>query len=408
MHGLTRLVLCAIGWCAVCMSWWAPPGFTQADQGAYAPIMNANSTTFRIGYLEGGPYAPYATALKATVAKLAEFGWCEPVTFPEFDDPEDTRAVWDYLASSLRSDFLTFPADAFYSANWEGRDQRNAVQQALLGRLAGRQDLDLILAMGTHAGQDLANTAHATPTMVMQALDPLDAGIVRSVEDSGINHLHARVDPAQWQRQIQVFHDAVGFKVLGVAYENTTEGRTLAALDDVRLIARQRGFEVRTCETRLRGGAAEAAQNLTACHAELAEEVDAVYVTDNNGTLPAFFPQVLAPLFDKHIPTFAMRGEGHVRLGAMLGISNGVIPYEAMFYARTIAQILRGAAPRTISQRFDPPITLALNLEAAAKVGYDPSVEVLLRADKVFEVIADPDAPLPSDPSPASPDAAAQ
>ena len=40
----------------------------------------------------------------------------------------------------------------------------------------------------------------------------INAEIIRSVEDSGLDHVHARVDPWRYERQVRVFHNIIGFK----------------------------------------------------------------------------------------------------------------------------------------------------------------------------------------------------
>lgn len=64
------------------------------------------------------------------------------------------------------------------------------------------------------AGLKLATNDHKVPTLVISTTDPLAAGIIKSVDDSGLNHVHARVDPYRHKRQIRLFHDIIGFGAL--------------------------------------------------------------------------------------------------------------------------------------------------------------------------------------------------
>ena len=99
-----------------------------------------------------------------------------------------------------------------------------------------------MLAMGTWAGQDMANHRHATRTMVISTSDPVGSGIISAPEDSGLDHVHARVDPYRWDRQIRIFHDTIKFKKLGVAYENSVAGKSYASIDILDKVAKERGF----------------------------------------------------------------------------------------------------------------------------------------------------------------------
>ena len=78
-----------------------------------------------------------------------------------------------------------------------------------------------------------AQSLREGPTLGLSSSVPLSAGIIKSVEDSGFAHLHATVDPFQFERQIRVFHEIVGFEKIGVAYEDTVSGRSYAAIETI-------------------------------------------------------------------------------------------------------------------------------------------------------------------------------
>ncbi len=99
--------------------------------------------------------------------------------------------------------------------------------------MKNKKDIDLLLAFGTWAGQDFANHQHVTPTMVISASNAVKAGVIKSVEDSGYDHVHAWIDPKKSERQVRLFHDIIKFKRLGLAYEDDLDGRSYAAVDDV-------------------------------------------------------------------------------------------------------------------------------------------------------------------------------
>ena len=190
-------------------------------------------------------YFPY---LVATVKGLIDLGWIEKQDIPASKD-KDTKEFWDWLAKNVKSDYIEFIADAYYSANWNSA-VREDLTKNIIDRLNTKKDIDLIIAMGTWAGKDLANNKHTTPIMVMSSTDPVRAGIIASNEDSGYDHVFARVDPGRWERQIQIFHKVIGFKKLGIAYENSHLGRSYAAIDLIEKIAKEKGFDIVRCFTK--------------------------------------------------------------------------------------------------------------------------------------------------------------
>ncbi len=156
------------------------------------PTLNGDAK-WRIAYYEGGPYVNYVQTLEATINGLMKRGWIQRASLPDRDG-ESTAKLWQWLATEAKSDFIEFPADAHYSANWDEK-LREEISGTALKRINETKDVDLVIAMGTWAGKDFANDSHSTPTMVMSTSDPLSSGIIKSIEDSGFDHVHARVDP---------------------------------------------------------------------------------------------------------------------------------------------------------------------------------------------------------------------
>jgi hypothetical protein len=187
--------------------------FTVLGQGVCAadsPIDSTEPSTnegkkWRVGYLEGGPYQTYPVQLRAIVNSLAQLGWLKeqpPINIRE--GKGITGEIWQRLATEVESDYIEFVGDAYWSAGWN-RDIQKTNREAVIRRLNEQGDIDLMIAMGTAAGKDLATNDHSTPTLVFAATDPLRAKIIASAEDSGYDHLHSRVDPTRFRRQVELF-----------------------------------------------------------------------------------------------------------------------------------------------------------------------------------------------------------
>ena len=200
---------------------------------------------WRIAYYEGGPYTDYQQVFTETVRGLMKLGWIETAELPR-QQGEENKVLWEWLATKAKSQYLEFPKDAFYSAEWVNKTRQQVVDQ-LMKRLTEVKDIDLLIAVGTMAGQDFANDKHKTPTLVLTASDPISAGIIKSVEDSGLEHVHATIDPKRYERQVRIFHEIIGFKKLGITFEDSVNGRSFSAIDLVDKVAKERGFEVVRC-----------------------------------------------------------------------------------------------------------------------------------------------------------------
>ena len=342
---------------------------------------------WRIGYYEGGQYPDYEVILKAIVRGLIALKWLNPLDIPAENNPVP-GGFWAYLARNAVSNYLEFVPDAYYNAGNFDPKLRPQIRERLLKRLAGQGDIDLMIAMGTWAGQDLANDRHRVATVVASTSDPIGSGIVKSAEDSGLNHLHAKVEPDRYARQIELFHDIIHFRRLGIVFEDTPEGRTYAAVDAIERTAAARGFEVVKCTAPFSGVPQEEAENkVVACYENIAATANAVYLTTHRGLNARSLPRVVAGLIAAQRPSFSMAGESEVKHGVLFSLAQASYSYAGYFHATVIARILNGAKPRALSQVWLAPAKIALNLKTAELIGYDPPVDILLACDEIYPTI---------------------
>ena len=346
-----------------------------------SPRLN-NGEKWRIGYYEGGPFSDYMDTMRTTVRGLIELGWIKG-KIPRSYAGDVPKPYWDWLIQ-CDSPYLSFrPVDA-YSADWDV-DRRKEIREELLKRLK-KGELDLMLAMGTWAGQDLANNKHSVPTMVLSTSDPIRAGIIKSADDSGLDHVTARVDPERYLRQIRMFHRIVGFKTLGVAYENTEDGRIYSAVDEINSVARERGFKVIWCEViDTTTDLTKADQSCLSCYRQLAQEAEAVYLTALT-CVDRLAPEIAEIFRAAKAPSFSMIGSKFVKDGIMLSISSDSGYTElGRYQARKLDRILNGTKPRDLEQVLKDPLEIAVNLKTIRLIGFDMPEGILRVATEKYE-----------------------
>lgn len=352
------------------------------------PVTNQGKK-WRIGYYEGGEYIDYQKIFTTTVKGLMELGWIEYTHIPT-QKGEQTKQLWDWLATEAKSDYLEFVKDCHYSAKWDD-DLRIKMTKTVIDRLNKKKDIDLMIAMGTWAGKDLANNKHSTFTEVISASDPITAGIVKSVEDSGYDHVHAQIDPYRYERQVRVFHDITGFKKLGICYEDTKAGRSYAAIDKVEKIAEERGFEIVRSFTK--SDVADkrlAEESVKKSFQELVKKCDAIYVTVQGGVSYNSIPDLVSIANKNQVPTFSQSGSEEVNYGFLASISQAGFKYIGEYHAEIIGRIFNGTIPRDLPQLFEEPPKIAINLKTAETIGFNPPVDILLSADEIFNEINKP------------------
>ena len=359
------------------------------DPGVRSAPKSNDGNPWRIAYYEGGEYFYYQRELEAIAIGLMETGWVEKKDPPELPDEADTKALWEWMSRELSGEYLEFVDDAYWSAEWRD-DIREANRMEAIERLSHTSDINLVFTMGTWAGVDLAVDDHGIPTIVISTSDPIKSNIIECAEDSGRDHVIAMCDPQKYIRQLRMFHTLIGFERLGVVYEDTPDGRVYAALEDIEMVAEERGFEVIGCiapETNM--SEEEAVREAMRCYEERAPRIDAFFVTPHAGNSVKYMPEILSTFYDHDIPTWALDGSELVRRGVLMSISDVTTDRaRGLWYAETIGRILNGAQPRDLNQVFESPKIIAINLEAASLTGYDPPASILSVADEIYETIS--------------------
>ncbi len=364
-------------------------GAVEKKDFSLKPVTN-NGIPWKIGYLEGGPYSNYYKYLQATVMGLMDLGWIDEATIPKAC-AEHTEKLWHWLSTEVKSEYIQFVDDAYYTANWD-KNARSTITDKLIKRLNKKNDINLIVAMGSWAGKDLANNQHHIPTVIMSTSDPIGSGIIKSVEDSGYGHIHARVDPYRYERQIRLFHELTGFKKLGIAYEDSVFGRTYAAIDLIEKVATERNFEVVSCFTKSDiSDQRLAGQSVMDCFNKLAPTVDAIYVTRQGGVNSETIPKLVEIAGRNRIPTFSQSGSKEVKNGFLMSISSaGGFRPAGRFFAATFAQIFNGAKPGELNQLFEESPNIAVNLKTAEVIGFYLRADLLAAADEIYKDIENP------------------
>ena len=392
-------ILMAVFLCLFNTSSWADgPAHTReffeageiSEKFGTTPVLN-NGQKWRIVFYEGGPHANYYHYLEATIRGLMNLGWIEKSDLSKIQGRrKNTERFWNWLANSARSNYLEFVEDGYYSANWDD-DQRQTNKSRLLKRLASGDEINLVIAMGTWAGLDLANNQHSVPTIVMSTSDPVESGIIRSQDDSGFDHVHARVDPYRYERQLRIFHDIIKFKKLGIAFEDSIYGRSYSAIDTVEKVAADIGFDVVKCHTKSDISDTDiASQSVIRCFNELSKKVDAIYVTIQGGVNTESIPKLVEIANKNSIPTFSQLGSKEVQQGFLFSISRPGFKPAGLFLSATIAQVLNGAKPRQLIQVFEESPSIAINLKTAEIVGLYLYADILAAADTIYRDIQNP------------------
>ncbi|MDY0226432.1 MAG: ABC transporter substrate binding protein [Desulfomicrobium apsheronum] len=344
---------------------------------------------WRVAYVEGGPYTDYQQIFAGTVRGLAKLGLIENGDVPVPKNSESTREMWVWLCANAGGGRMEFLPDGYYSSNWDEK-LRVSNKADIMRRIHERGDVDIILAFGTWAGQDMATDEHSVPTFSMSVTDAVDAGIVASAEDSGLDHVHAQVEPGRYERQVAIFHDVFKFRRMGVVYEDTPDGRSSSGIPAVEKAARELGIELVPCTTTLNlPDLDQSFENLQSCVESLSTRCDAIYLTVNTGMQGHRIRELLQPIIAAGIPSFSQSGPGETKLGVLMSLAQTDFDDVGLFEANAVAKVLDGAKPRDVNQIFEGPLGLAINLKMAMLIGWNPPFEILAAVDEIHQQIPD-------------------
>jgi ABC-type uncharacterized transport system substrate-binding protein len=339
----------------------------------------------RLMIYQGGDYTDYYKTLHSMVNGLAELGVLDKsLNIPDYPD-ENTGALWRWLSENASNENVVFLRDGFFSAQWSEK-RRNQLREDILRKLEGGDFADMVLTLGTWSGLDLVNDRHSLPTIVMSTSNAIYSGIIQSAEDSGFDHVFASVTPDRHYKQIKIFHDLIGFKKIGVAYENTLVGKSYAAIPDLEKIAKERGFEVIPCFTQSDIADIEIAErSLMECYEFLSDKVDALYVTEQGGLLERTHKKIIDLAIKKRLPTFSQYGQDEVKQGYLLSASRSFGLFkEGRFIARAVKKVLDGERPRDIPQVFHETPDIYLNMKTAEVIGFHMNAYLLAAADQLY------------------------
>jgi putative ABC transport system substrate-binding protein len=237
-------------------------------------------------------------------------------------------------------------------------------------------NLDLILAIATPNAQAAANVIKDTPVLFTAVTDPVEAGIVESMEHPGGN-LTGTTDMNPVAQQIELIKEFIPeITDLGVLY-NPGEVNSVVQVDLVKEATAAMGIE-------LHEGTVSNSSEVSLAASSLVGDVDAIYVPTDNIIVSAL-PSVLNITNQNNIPVFASEN-GQVRQGsiATLGIDYKLLGIQT---GKMAARVLNGADTAEMAVESSDELKLYLNTKAAEDLGLEIPAAVLERADVIYEEI---------------------
>lgn len=216
------------------------------------------------------------------------------------------------------------------------------------------QSKDMIFAIATPSAQSAFNSTNEIPILITAVTDPVEAGIVKSIEKTQTN-VTGTSDMTPVDKQFELIKKLVpNAKKVGVIY-NTSEINSKIQIDMAKEEAKKIGFDIEEVGV---SSVNEVAQAMD----KLVQNVDIVYTPTDN--LVASSMNLIAnKCNEKNIPIIGAE-ESHVKLGALAtqGIDYKQLGYETGLMA---VKVLNGKQPQDMSIEYIKNTNLVINEKVA-------------------------------------------
>ncbi|MDD5728332.1 MAG: ABC transporter substrate binding protein [Victivallales bacterium] len=350
------------------------------EQNKFGPCLN-NGKKWTLGYLQSGKLKRYNSSLRHFINHLAQLGWLKPVDWSKLPPDSPAVAAWRFLADNVQSDYLQINRKHFWCHDWN-LTTRGKNRKALLAAFT-RKEVDLMLAMGSWAGLDMADEAYRTPALALESSFSLAGVLGCSGKLPG--HLYLPDYPEVLLRQMRLFRKITKFKTLGVVYIANPEGRHRAGLEQLRCLSRIEKFTLVEAQIPPDENMSqeELLRKYLEAHNKIASRIDAMWVTTTLVNYPDTAAKVLAPFFKYRIPTWYPHGQEGVAHGVVFGVVSKPCKRTA-HHARAAAQILHGRPPASLAADMFIGNNLAINCAAAGKINFKIPKNLLAVAQKSY------------------------
>ena len=233
---------------------------------------------------------------------------------------------------------------------------------------------DLVLAIATPSAQTAANILSDIPALITAVTDPVEAGVVTSMENPGGN-ITGTTDMNPVAKQLELIKDFLPeIKTLGVLY-NPGEVNSVVQVDIAKEKAKEMNIE-------LEEGTVSNSSEVSLAVSSLIDSVDAIYVPTDNIIVSAM-PTVLQTAYNNNIPVFSSENNS-VEQGAIATL--GIDYYQLGRQTGSMAaKILNGADPSDIAVESSDELKLYINKSSAEKIGLKIPENLLESADTIFE-----------------------
>ena len=234
------------------------------------------------------------------------------------------------------------------------------------------EKVDLILSIATPTSQAVVNATTTIPIVFSAVTDPVGAGLVKNLENSG-NNVTGISDLTPVRKQFELIKEMLPeAKTVGTIY-NSAEANSVLTNELAKDACADLGLKL------IEATVSSTADVLLAARS-LVGKVDAIYVSTDNATVSAL-DAVVQVTNENNIP-LVLADPTTLEKGALVALGFNYYQHGQQT-APIVIKILEGTKPTDIPVEFVKNVELALNLDIAKEIGMSESS--LLSALEAFK-----------------------
>jgi branched-chain amino acid transport system substrate-binding protein len=181
---------------------------------------------------------------------------------------------------------------------------------------------------------------------------------------------------------LDLAHEILNFKRLGIIYEDTDEGRKIADYDLIMQVAKEKSFSVKNCKihfSKLDQAAIE--KELTACYGRLSLRADTLYLSAYEHINKDLNRKLTSSLDFFKIPAFTIEQGKKIDPGVSLDLKHLQVDLRKPGLANIFKQLLKGISIHELQQRLSSLPDISVNLKSLQEYG--------IATDKILKLSPD-------------------
>ncbi len=354
-------------------------------------VQNKAAGVIRLGYVEGDEYGPFAQLLLDMALEFVEEGSIDKSFAEQYKDVNyeekfsygDTRKLWNAICDANKENArYRFVREVFFDLEEMDEDEYSII--------ANRDDVDIMISMGTVSGVYLAENEKKTKFMNLFSANPVDSGIIKSLTERYNDYSYALVDPTTYNRQMDASFKFLGFKKLGIVYEDSEAAYQYSAIDVVKQKAQEYGFEV-VCEYVDEPLGEEEYDwyysELKKAYRKLVDQgIDCLLITvasiDYESKMQELLDDAIIPA---GVMTIAQDGTVPVAYGALFGVTLTDCEESAKHVVKQIRDYNEEGVPfDQLEMVYESTPRLAVNYTTASRIGFEIPFKNLQIVDYIY------------------------